>query len=223
MVMPKLKPSTQTARREHILDAAERCFACTGFHRTSMQDICREAEVSAGALYVYFVSKEALIAGIVERDRAKLASQLEALNAAPDLLTAIAAIGRHYAVEIPDYKRKLCLEIGAESTRNETVSRLYTAVDSFVIESLTSLFARARAGGKIAPGLDDRSLGLVMAILGDGLLWRRAIDPAFDAEAAIATLAGVISSLLNPVPPPANAAAPNPTAAMPPSLDTVHS
>ena len=43
--MPKLKPSTQAARREHILDAAERCFARSGFHRTTMQDICREANI----------------------------------------------------------------------------------------------------------------------------------------------------------------------------------
>ena len=62
--MPKLKPDTQRARREHILDAAEHCFARAGFHRTTMQDICKEAGVSPGALYVYFDSKEALIAGI---------------------------------------------------------------------------------------------------------------------------------------------------------------
>jgi AcrR family transcriptional regulator len=67
--VPKLKPETQQARREHILDAAERCIANTGFHRTTMQDICLAAAISPGALYVYFDSKEALIAGISERDR----------------------------------------------------------------------------------------------------------------------------------------------------------
>ncbi len=39
--MPKLKPEVQHQRRERILDAAERCFARTGFHRTTMHDICR--------------------------------------------------------------------------------------------------------------------------------------------------------------------------------------
>ena len=62
--MPKLKPDVQRARREHILDAAERCFARNGFHRSSIHDICKEAGVSPGALYVYFDSKEALIAGM---------------------------------------------------------------------------------------------------------------------------------------------------------------
>ena len=75
--MPKLKPETQVARRERILDAAQLCFARAGFHRTTMQDICKEADVSPGALYVYFDSKEALIAGLCERDRAEFAEKLE--------------------------------------------------------------------------------------------------------------------------------------------------
>ena len=37
--------------RARILDAAERCFARAGFHRTTMQDICKEAKVSAGAIF----------------------------------------------------------------------------------------------------------------------------------------------------------------------------
>jgi TetR/AcrR family transcriptional regulator, repressor for uid operon len=65
--MPKLKPETQQARRESILDAAEMCFARSGFHRSTMQDICKAAGISPGALYVYFASKEDLIAGIVDR------------------------------------------------------------------------------------------------------------------------------------------------------------
>src|SRR5690606_36698159 len=44
--MAKLSPETLRERSDHILDAAERCFARAGFHRTTMQDICREAEVS---------------------------------------------------------------------------------------------------------------------------------------------------------------------------------
>ena len=97
--MPKLRPATQLARREHILDAAEVCFARAGFHRTTMQDICKEAEISAGALYVYFASKEDLIAGVAERDRAEFAERFAELSASPDFLKALESLGRHYFVE----------------------------------------------------------------------------------------------------------------------------
>ena len=92
--MPKLKPEVQTARREHILDAAERCFARAGFHRTTMHDICKEAGVSPGALYVYFDSKEALIAGISERDRAEFAERLDGARGGPRLHAGAARAGR---------------------------------------------------------------------------------------------------------------------------------
>ena len=93
--MPKLKPDTQRARREHILDAAERCFARAGFHRCTMHDICKEAGISPGALYVYFSSKEELIAGIAERDRSRLAGELAEISKSPDLLAALGQRGEH--------------------------------------------------------------------------------------------------------------------------------
>lgn len=204
--MPKLTPATQAARRSHILDAAELCFARAGFHRTTMQDICKQAGVSAGALYVYFASKEDLIAGIAERDRAKLAGELAELAKAPDLTTALGRLGEHYAVEEPLHKRLMCIEIGIESTRSEAVGRIFRSVDGFVLDSFEQLFQRAAAEGRIQPELDARTLARIVAVLGDGLFWRRAIDPDFDVKAMIPTITAIVGSLLNPAAPqPASA------------------
>lgn len=196
--MPRLKPDTQRARRETILDAAELCFARAGFHRTTMQDICTEAGVSAGALYVYFKSKEDLIAGIAERDRNKLAGQLKDLAAAPDLLAALGALAAHYAVDEPRHKRLLCLEIGCESTRNPAVGEIFRSVDSFCKQSFEALFQRAAGEGRIAPGLEPKQLAALLAVIGDGLFWRRAIDPTFDAQAMLPAVMQVVGLLLNP-------------------------
>ncbi len=81
--MAKLSAESLRERSDHILDAAERCFARAGFHRTTMQDICREAAVSPGALYLYFSNKEALIAGIAERERAEFADRFAQIAGAP--------------------------------------------------------------------------------------------------------------------------------------------
>jgi TetR/AcrR family transcriptional regulator, repressor for uid operon len=199
--LPKLKPATQVARREHILDAAEQCFARHGFHRTTMQDICRAAGVSAGALYVYFVSKEELIAGICERDRAKFAGELAYLADAPDLLAALAQLAEHYAVEQPAYKRILVIEMGIESTRNPAIATIFQAVDQFVVDSFAKLFERARAQGRIAPSLGSQTLAHVVATIGDGMFWRRAVDPSHDPKVLIPALMGIIAALLNPTQP----------------------
>ena len=196
--LPRLKPVTHTARREHILDAAEVCFARTGFHRTTIQDICREASVSLGAVYVYFVSKEDLIEGITERDRAKLASKLAEVGQASDLMMALAGLGEHYMVDEPRHKQQLAVEIGCQSMRSEPVGEMFRSCDAFALKQFETLFSRAHAVGKIAPTLDHKMLAQIIAVLGDGLFWRRAVHPGFDTKAMVPVMTALIASLLNP-------------------------
>lgn len=197
--MPRLKPDTQRARREHILDAAEVCFARSGFHRTTMQDICKEAGISPGALYVYFDSKEALIAGIAERDRQDFARRFEALAAAGDFLKALSIMGEQYFVEEPAHKRLMCIEIGLEATRNPRVGEIHRRVDTYVRDSFEALFQRLKDEGRIAPTIEIPILANIFITIGDGMFWRRAVDPAFDAKATLPSLTAVIGSLLRPV------------------------
>ncbi len=199
--MPKLKPDTQRARREHILEAAELCFARAGFHRTTMQDICKEAAVSPGALYVYFDSKEALIAGICERDRAEFAENFAALAAAPDFLGSLAMLGEEYFVNQPAHKRLMCVEIGLESTRNPRVAEIFQRIDTFINESFLKLFQQLKDEGRIAPALDIPALTRAFTVICDGMFWQRAIDPTFDAKAVMPTVLQLIAGLLNPVMP----------------------
>ena len=64
--MPRVSDDHRARRRRQILDAARRCFVRRGFHQTSMQDILREADLSAGAVYTYFRSKDEIVAAIAE-------------------------------------------------------------------------------------------------------------------------------------------------------------
>jgi len=198
--MPKLKPATQRARREHILDAAELCFARAGFHRTTMQDICKEALISPGALYVYFASKEDLIAGIAERNRAEFAERFAELSAAPEFMAALSNLGQRYFVEEPAHKRAMGIEIALESTRNAKVGTLYRSVDRFVLDSFEKLFQRLADEGRIAPELDISAVARVFSMIGDGMFVRSATDPEFDAHAIIPAVMLLISKLLNPQP-----------------------
>lgn len=194
--MPRLKPDTQRARREHILDAAETCFARAGFHRTTMQDICAEASVSPGALYVYFKSKEALIAGLAERDRAQFQNRFESVAGAPDFMQALAAIGESYFVDDPVRKQRMCAEIGIESTRNETVGAIFRNVDQHIISSFEQLFERLHREGRIAPEFDAAVLARLIGVIGDGMMWRRAVDPDFDAALLMPAVVKMVGIML---------------------------
>jgi TetR/AcrR family transcriptional regulator, repressor for uid operon len=197
--MPKLKPAIHQARQDHILNAAERCFARTGFHRTTMQDICREAAVSPGALYVYFDSKEALIAGICERDRAEFAERLAGLAEAPDFLAALRELGEHYFVAEPKASHLMCIEIGLESTRNPRIAEIHQGVDGFISSSFEKLFQRMQDEGRIAPDLPIPVVVRLFSVIADGMFWRRAVDPAFDGTALVPATLELMKGLLKPV------------------------
>jgi AcrR family transcriptional regulator len=64
--MPQVTEQHRAARRAEILAAACRCFARDGFHATSIADIIRESDLSAGSVYLYFKSKNEIIAAVVE-------------------------------------------------------------------------------------------------------------------------------------------------------------
>ena len=201
--MPKLKPDTLRARREHILDAALTCFARGGFHATTMQAICQEAGISPGALYVYFDSKEALIAGLCERDRAEFAERFANLASAPDFLEALTAIGEHYFVDESPEKQRFVVEMGVEATRNPRIAEIFMSVDKYCADSFESLFQRLKDEGRIAPRVDIPTLAIVFSVIGDGMFWRRAIEPNADMRAVLPVVIEMIGSLLNPTEPAA--------------------
>lgn len=197
--MPKLKPDTQRARRDNILDAALACFARSGFHLTTMQDICKEAGVSSGALYIYFDSKEALIEGLCERDRAEFAERFSKLAAAPDFLEALQGIGEHYFVDEDPARRRFVIEMGVEATRNPRIAEIFMRVDQFCCDSFEALFQRLKDEGRIAPHTDIETLVRVFCVMGDGMFWRRAIQPDFNMRTVLPVIIDIVGSLMNPV------------------------
>ncbi|MEO8042281.1 MAG: TetR/AcrR family transcriptional regulator [Acidobacteriota bacterium] len=63
--MPKLSTAAIEKRKETIEDAARELFIKQGFHRTSMRDIAKGAEVSLGNLYNYYPTKDAIFESLI--------------------------------------------------------------------------------------------------------------------------------------------------------------
>src|SRR5262245_44295017 len=196
--MPKLKAETVQARRQHILDAAKRCIARRGLHGTSMQDICRQAGVSPGALYVYFASKEALIAALCDGERQEFAERLEALASAADFMRGLRALGQEYVRTDRAKDHRLAIDIGLESTRNQRVGASFRRFDRRIVDSLEALFRNMQAEGRIAPALDIPSTVQAFIVLADGMFWRRAVDPVFAAERVLPAVLKLLETLLKP-------------------------
>jgi TetR/AcrR family transcriptional repressor of uid operon len=200
--MRRANAQRQSDRRTEILDAAQRCFARSGFHQASMQDICGEAGMSAGNLYRYFPSKEEIIAGICERNRAEAAESFRAVDKAPHFFEGLAALARHHLVDQPEDEAALCAEIMAESRRNPVVAKLHHDIEQDVKTRLVDMLRRAAERGEISRDVDLESAATMLMVLADGMSWRRASDPSFNAEAVLPHVLHMVHCML--VHPPAD-------------------
>lgn len=62
-----VKEREYAARRNAILDAAQRAVMTTGYEQMAIADLLEELQISSGAFYHYFDSKLALLLALVER------------------------------------------------------------------------------------------------------------------------------------------------------------
>jgi AcrR family transcriptional regulator len=183
-------------RRTEILDAGERCFARSGFHRASMQDICTEAGMSPGNLYRYFPSKEALIAGISERNLAEAVAGIAQVEKAHDFFDGLAQLARHHLVERGDSEVGLCAEIMSESRRNAEVARIFQEIDGDIKRRIGTMLETAAARGEIRADVDIEAAATVLMVLGDGMSWRRSVEKGFDAERVLPLILKMVHCLL---------------------------
>jgi AcrR family transcriptional regulator len=67
MMARTINMAEQAARRDAILDAAQRLILSKGYERLTVQDILEDLQISKGALYHYFDSKPAVVEALTER------------------------------------------------------------------------------------------------------------------------------------------------------------
>ena len=150
--------------------------------------------MSPGNLYRYFRSKEEIIAGIAERDRADAAEQFAAVGNG-NFFDGLAALAQHHLVERSTEEVALCAEIMAESRRNPAVARIYQDMEADVRARFIALLRSAADRDEIRH-IDFDGTVTVLFALADGLSWRRAVEPSFNAEAVMPIVLGMVRHLL---------------------------
>lgn len=73
------RPNVSEERKNQILDAAIAVFARLGFRAARMEDVAEQAGLSKAALYLYYKSKDAIIAALLQWLFAQEFKQLQAL------------------------------------------------------------------------------------------------------------------------------------------------
>src|SRR2546423_3051808 len=185
--MPKVTDAHLEARRRQIVEAAIACFAREGFHRTTMQDICREADLSAGAIYSYFKGKEQIIEAIAAERHSREAAFFEAGRAAATPGEALREVGRAFfrSLDAPGERRRrrVVIQLWAEALRNDTILELVLGGVDPPIAAVAELVRQGQQSGEIPDEVDPEALARATTALFQGFVLQQAWYRELDVEA----------------------------------------
>ncbi|MEX1194416.1 MAG: TetR/AcrR family transcriptional regulator [Dehalococcoidia bacterium] len=193
--MPKLKPEELESRRQEIIDAARTCFLRAGFHQTTTDQICREANITPGGLYHYFTSKDELISAVIERSAAAAIERMrDLIEQADDTESAFRQVAGFFykAMQDPDVDNitRLDIEIWAEGTKNEKLAARNRTAWVLRERWLEALVQRGIDGGIInREGVEPKGMAsfLISVLIGMRVA-RVVVGEEFDTLGAMRSL-----------------------------------
>ncbi len=195
----KFDPALTEARRKQILEATARCAVRKGFHQTSMQDICAEAEMSPGGVYRYFEGKEAIILAIAEEERRDNQEIVEELARTGDLIGSLRVIMFEILkVFAEETYGRLAVELLAEAARNKTVWSVLSRNEQELKDALSAALSKAQKAGKVSNAQPAEALSQIILAMIDGLCARAILDPDYKPVELAGAVDDLITGLLQP-------------------------
>lgn len=191
-------PDLADRRRRQILDAAIACFRRRGFHQATMQEICAEAGISAGALYRYFSSKAEIIAAIAEDKHAETGNAFAAVMRGGSLIDALCACARDFLEKFAAGDGALIADIYGEAIRDEALAEPLLKIGARNIDDCAEAIRYAQARGEADRDLDPTSAAHTLFAAFEGLALRRAFLRDPDTDAAVAQFRALAERYLSP-------------------------
>lgn len=187
------------AQRERILSAARKCSIESGFHAASMASIAETAGVSAGLIYRYFESKNAIILAIIERKLNEVQADIQRLQSESEVvanrLIKLFDSWRHN--QSSTMEPGLFLEIAALATRDQQVAEALRSADQRVRAELRAWLMQAweKAGCGLAEAQALERVFVMQAVI-EGLVIRAIKQPDSDPDLVKEGLRPLLAYLL---------------------------
>lgn len=191
--MPKIVD--RAARREEILTAATAVFARKGFAASRIEDVAAEAGIAKGAVYLYFDSRDDLLASVFTAFAAEIATMLTSLGegSALERLERLVHLVINSAAAQPDRARVL-LDLWGVTPRIDdwadgqmsTMTSVYQEYRATVVK----LLREAREDGEVRADVGDHHAVVVVGAI-EGCLLQWLIDPTIPLTELAAPIVSV--------------------------------
>jgi AcrR family transcriptional regulator len=194
--MPKVSAQYRSRRKKEILDAALACLAKDGLRRTTMQDIVQRSELSPGAIYRYFQSKDQMVEHVARERHAWERDLIANRSSEPDALAALVGIVQDFAASLSTERgremRRMGIELWAEALHDRRLKKVVLEGVHGPLALLTELVERAQRDGQLACHIQPEPMARTLIALFHGFIlqksWEPELDPAPLVRAVVALL-----------------------------------
>lgn len=210
--MPRVTAAYRERQTDRILQAAEECFARSGFQAASMDEVIATAGMSSSTVYRYFPEgKRSLIRAVLTRRMGPLVERIaeseEPLDFERDFIEALTLLNyqrrgaaadsgadrQDDALEAPDDVglsswAPLAYHAWGELTRDPETGVLVQESYRDIHSGLTRLCRNGQRSGTISGRLSPQQLASLIQSVSFGLIVEQLITGRADVEGAAATL-----------------------------------
>lgn len=200
MHLPKAttKRAQRAASIERLLDAAQRLFVSQGYRQTNLDQIASAADLTKGAVYFYFRSKETVLLELLKRVQTIVVDEALkfAASASPRAADQLVAFLHHQSKLGVTHRDAVLLLIlmslefsERKGAARNLLRRIYRRLYGFV-ESVIQVGQRS---GEIRADVRGRELSAIVMAIHDGtfLEWYRR-SPALGGPELVRALRGVL-------------------------------
>lgn len=191
------RPDVSEERKNQILEAALAVFARLGFHESRMDDIASQAGLSKAALYLYYKSKDAIIAALLKHfftQEFKRVQGLVEANREETVSEQLLLLTRQLAEALQwmTHVMPIAFEFYAIAGRNKEVRQFLKAYFQDYRALLARLIQRGIEHGEFR-AVSAEATAITLAALFEGLALLFFVDPeavrwADEAEASVRLL-----------------------------------
>ena len=166
------------ARREMILEVAQRLFGARGFAGVSMPALAAACGITAGAIYKHFESKEHLFFEVIRRaiEAAPIGGEPTGADGIPEAVAV-------YTTARLKLVRQFAVEVHYAAAKDPKVKRLLSHSVERDAQSIGEAIAAAQAAGEVDASLDPALTGALIMSLIMGLMHGETLAPKLVGEA----------------------------------------
>lgn len=164
-----IKEEDYTQKRNEILDTAYRLVMTKGYEQMTIQDVISALGISKGAFYHYFDSKQALLAGLIERIRETSQAALAPIIENPEM-TALEKIQAYFTSAQrwksgqKDYMLQL-LKVWYDDDNALVRQKVYATTAKYFASELGKVIHQGVEEGAFTTPYPDQAAGMMISLL----------------------------------------------------------